>query len=136
MLEWILTQNKVVLDRSATSNSWRSQWLEVLKESAEKGFYPEMPEYGFGDPKSYAIMEDFVKRMRNKGVGSVRHGAECFNFYFPQELDDKFLVICNSLLSNNTLHSSSHSYSNDIKDTILSCGRTTTLFSFSYSSRR
>jgi hypothetical protein len=25
--------------------------------------------------------------------GAVRHGAECFNYYFPQELDDEFLVI-------------------------------------------
>ena len=25
--------------------------------------------------------------------GSVRHGAESFNFYFPQELDDEYLVV-------------------------------------------
>merc|ERR1712151_1494755 len=25
--------------------------------------------------------------------GAVRHGAECFNFGFPQELDDQFLLI-------------------------------------------
>ena len=25
--------------------------------------------------------------------GAVRHGAECFNFYFPQELDPEFLVV-------------------------------------------
>ena len=25
--------------------------------------------------------------------GAVRHGAECFNYYFPQEMDDEFLVI-------------------------------------------
>ena len=25
--------------------------------------------------------------------GAVRHGAECFNFYFPQDLDDEFLVV-------------------------------------------
>ena len=26
-------------------------------------------------------------------TGAVRHGAECFNFYFPQELDKEFLVV-------------------------------------------
>ena len=25
--------------------------------------------------------------------GAVRHGAECFNFWFPQELDEGFLVV-------------------------------------------
>ena len=25
--------------------------------------------------------------------GAVRHGAECFNFYFPQELDEEFLCV-------------------------------------------
>ena len=26
-----------------------------------------------------------------------RHGPECFNYSFPQELDDKFLVISDTL---------------------------------------
>jgi hypothetical protein len=30
-------------------------------------------------------------------TGAVRHGAECFNFYFPQELDDEFLVVSGTL---------------------------------------
>jgi len=25
--------------------------------------------------------------------GAVRHGAECFNYYFPQELDEDYLVV-------------------------------------------
>jgi hypothetical protein len=29
--------------------------------------------------------------------GAVRHGAESFNYYFPQELDDEFLVISNDI---------------------------------------
>ncbi|CAE7798201.1 PKAR, partial [Symbiodinium sp. KB8] len=28
-----------------------------------------------------------------KFSGAVRHGAECFNFYFPQELDSEYLII-------------------------------------------
>jgi hypothetical protein len=50
-----------------------------------------MPKYGFGDPKSYLLIEQAVYRLRKDGC--VRHGAECFNYYFPQELDDVFLVI-------------------------------------------
>jgi len=26
-------------------------------------------------------------------TGAVRHGAECFNFCFPQELDDQYLIV-------------------------------------------
>jgi hypothetical protein len=29
--------------------------------------------------------------------GAVRHGAECFNYYFPQDLDEEFLVISQDL---------------------------------------
>merc|ERR1712216_491897 len=29
-----------------------------------------------------------------RNTGAVRHGAECFNYYFPQELDDKFAIMC------------------------------------------
>jgi hypothetical protein len=33
----------------------------------------------------------------NTRNGAVRHGAECFNYYFPQDLDDEFLVISEDL---------------------------------------
>jgi hypothetical protein len=36
-------------------------------------------------------MENAVKRLTSDGA--VRHGSECFNYYFPQELDEEFLVI-------------------------------------------
>ena len=29
--------------------------------------------------------------------GAVRHGAECFNYYFPQELDSEFLIVWSGL---------------------------------------
>ena len=48
------------------------------------------PRYGFGDPTSYSLIEGVVAT--TAGCGAVRHGAECFNFYFPQELDDAFLI--------------------------------------------
>ena len=36
------------------------------------------------------FFEAAVKALRSSGA--VRHGAECFNFHFPQELDTEFLV--------------------------------------------
>merc|ERR1712039_133369 len=47
--------------------------------------------YGFGDPTSYRLTGDVVNE--TAPCGAVRHGAECCNFYFPQELDDEFLII-------------------------------------------
>eukprot|EP00913_Durusdinium_trenchii_P020120 g18908.t1 len=67
------------------------QEQEILKRESDKGFHPEMPRFGFGDPTSYEIVGEFVTAMGL--LGAVRHGAECFNFYFPQDLDDEFLVI-------------------------------------------
>mmetsp|Transcript_10670 Transcript_10670/g.16339 ORF Transcript_10670/g.16339 Transcript_10670/m.16339 type:complete len:1161 (+) Transcript_10670:266-3748(+) len=71
------------------SSSWTDRWLDMLKkENAPK---PAMPPYGYGDPKSTALIKLAVERLNRDG--SVRHGAECFNYIFPQELDDIFLVI-------------------------------------------
>jgi len=92
MMSWLLTQIELILESPCPSTSWTSRWLQVLKENAvAKGFFSEMPKFGLGDPKSYAIMENVVSRLKSNGA--VRHGAECFNYCFPQELDDRFLVI-------------------------------------------
>ena len=69
--------------------------VEVLKQEASNGFVPEVPEYGFGDPKSYGIMEKAAKKLID--TGAVRHGSECFNYYFPQEIDDYFLLVSDTL---------------------------------------
>eukprot|EP00913_Durusdinium_trenchii_P024466 g22968.t1 len=61
------------------------RWLEVLKEAHDEGFHPDIPEYGFGDETSYKLIEGIVEATSESGA--VRHGAECFNFYFPQEMD-------------------------------------------------
>jgi len=50
-----------------------------------------MPKFGYADLRSYKIMEGAVRRLETSGA--VRHGPECFNYGFPQELDDEFLVI-------------------------------------------
>lgn len=90
MQKWMLKHTEAILD-NPTSHSWSSRWLDVLKTESIAGFHPEVPKYGFGDPTSYGIMEKLVHNMRE--TGGVRHGAECFNFYFPQELDDEYLII-------------------------------------------
>lgn len=94
-VDWCLTQIEKILDGPVTSDGWTKRWLEVLKMSAKEGFYPKIPKYGFGDPRSSFIMECAIDRL--KGNGAVRHGAECFNYYFPQELDDHFLIISDTL---------------------------------------
>jgi hypothetical protein len=65
--------------------------LDILTRETEQGFYPQVPAYGFGDPTSIRIIENAIDATIS--CGAVRHGAECFNFWFPQELDNEFLVI-------------------------------------------
>lgn len=74
--------------KEGKTKNWTASWLNVMKYNKSP---ITMPKYGFGDPKSYAIMKHAVQRLEE--FGAVRHGAECFNFYFPQELDDEFLVV-------------------------------------------
>lgn len=88
LVKWSCDKIDAVLDAFNRPESWTERWLKVLKEDPVK---PHMPPYGFGDPKSYSLMELAVARLNKDGC--VRHGAECFNYYFPQELDDHFLVI-------------------------------------------
>jgi len=90
LIKWCLSGIKEILEAKGTS-SWTKGWLEILKREAGKGFHPELPKYGFGDPSSYQIVSDLVDS--TGFCGAVRHGAECFNWYFPQELDPEFLVI-------------------------------------------
>lgn len=40
-------------------------------------------------------MECAVSHLKTNGA--VRHGAECFNYYFPQDLDDDFLIVSDKL---------------------------------------
>ena len=92
LLHWCVSNIEWILSNHAGPESWTSRWLEVLKDAARNGFYPSMPRCGFGDPTSYSMIEASVHRSA-KTCGAVRHGPECFNYYFPQELDEKFLII-------------------------------------------
>eukprot|EP00550_Attheya_septentrionalis_P000144 CAMPEP_0198287866 /NCGR_PEP_ID=MMETSP1449-20131203/6552_1 /TAXON_ID=420275 /ORGANISM="Attheya septentrionalis, Strain CCMP2084" /LENGTH=792 /DNA_ID=CAMNT_0043985917 /DNA_START=125 /DNA_END=2503 /DNA_ORIENTATION=+ len=96
LVKWLVSRIDEILETADGTEPWTKKWLTILlKESkSNKGFHPKIPRFGFGDPKSYSIMETAVERLQKNGA--VRHGAECFNYYFPQELDEQFLVIAES----------------------------------------
>jgi hypothetical protein len=92
---WMLTQIEHAL-REPRAGGWMSCWLDALKAAYLRGDEvlqsgaAEVPPFGFGDPTSTELIEALVKALRL--TGAVRHGAECFNFLFPQDLDDDYLV--------------------------------------------
>jgi len=87
---WSLENTKDILQKKG-SMSWTSSWLEVIKEAERSGFHPDLPPYGYGDETSYNLISEVVDAVQE--TGAVRHGAECFNFFFPQELDTEYLVV-------------------------------------------
>jgi len=98
LVKWTVKNITEVLDERAESNStegWMHTWMKVQKKSILKGYYPSQPKYGYGDPKSYEITSVAVPRLQS--TGCVRHGPECFNWYFPQEIDEEFLVVSDTL---------------------------------------
>ncbi len=51
-----------------------ARWLELLKsETSSHTKHPEVPQFGFGDPTSYRIIQQAVTAL--KLTGAVRHGA-------------------------------------------------------------
>jgi hypothetical protein len=92
LMKWMNDRVGDILAKNKPDVSWTSRWFDVLT-AADDSAMPEMPRFGFGDPKSYKIMEGAVARFVHNKNGAVRHGAECFNYKFPQDIDDKLLVI-------------------------------------------
>ena len=93
LLDWCISQIEWILDNQTDHpDSWTVKWLTILKHAAMNGFVPKMPPFGFGDPASYGIIEAAVNKSK-KTNGAVRHGPECFNFFFPQDLDSELLII-------------------------------------------
>jgi len=77
--------------------NWTQRWLEVKKKHAmcKETSSHEMPRFGYADPRSYKIMTGAVRRLKSNGA--VRHGPECFNYEFPQDMDDQYLVVSDEL---------------------------------------
>ena len=101
MLKWCVDEIEGVLDNNAKDKEgkgacWTRQWLDVKKKYAfDPRFQIPMPKMGYADPRSSVMMEGAVYSLSENGA--VRHGPECFNYSFPQPLDDKFLVISDTL---------------------------------------
>lgn len=96
LIKWNLDEIEKILEKPLTSEGWASRWLRALKDVKAHAHKVAMPTYGYGDSVSYKMMQHAVHRL-NK-TGAVRHGAECFNYYFPQDLDDEFLIISDIFL--------------------------------------
>jgi hypothetical protein len=90
LAKWSLERTLEILEWPEAS-SWTSRWLDVIRTAHEEGFHPEIPKFGFGDATSYRLTEGVCQATIESGA--VRHGSECFNFFFPQELDEEFLII-------------------------------------------
>merc|ERR1719491_2509474 len=90
MALWTLKHTEDIL-KTPGSATWNSRWLAVINTTQQEGFYPDIPQYGYGDPTSYEQVKEIVEA--TKKSGAVRHGAECFNYYFPQELDTEYLIV-------------------------------------------
>jgi len=87
LLVWAIDKTEKILSEPG-EGSWTSRWLQVLTESA---MHVKLPKYGFGDPVSYQLISEVIDATIE--TGAIRHGAECFNYVFPQELDDAYLVV-------------------------------------------
>ena len=91
LLQWTVEQIGCVL-AEPRAQGWNKRWLGVLRGSdpiARKGIV--VPTYGFGDPQTYEILAKVIHKV--EASGAVRHGAEAFNFHFPQALDEEYLVV-------------------------------------------
>jgi len=100
ILKWCVDEIEGVLDNTKDNEGegacWTRQWLDVKKKYAfDPRFQTPMPKMGYADPRSSALMKGAVYSLRENGA--VRHGPECFNYSFPQPLDDKYLVISDTL---------------------------------------
>eukprot|EP00812_Abedinium_dasypus_P009742 NODE_340_length_1652_cov_531.443331.p1 GENE.NODE_340_length_1652_cov_531.443331~~NODE_340_length_1652_cov_531.443331.p1 ORF type:complete len:461 (+),score=149.87 NODE_340_length_1652_cov_531.443331:3-1385(+) len=90
LAEWSLDCTREIL-RDTQDISWNRRWLTVLRLAKPQGEVAKMPKYGWGDATSHRMIGEIVEA--TKESGAIRHGAECFNFLFPQELDDTYLII-------------------------------------------
>jgi len=95
LMKFMIESIDKILARQDGETSWASRWFNVLKEPDNRRNI-KMPQFGYGDPKSYKIMEGAATRFAHNKNGAVRHGAESFNYMHPQDLDDKLLVIADA----------------------------------------
>ena len=78
---------KQILEGRASGDSWAARWMYAARDYKAK--QPPIPRFGFGDDKSYRLMEGAVRQM-SRTDGAVRHGAECFNVSMTHTLVSYF----------------------------------------------
>jgi len=93
LVQWELDQADHILDKAPTeTTNWTSHWIRVTTAAEENGYHPKYPsKFGFGEAVSTQLISNVVDA--TKSCGAVRHGPECFNFWFPQEMDKDFLIV-------------------------------------------
>jgi hypothetical protein len=93
LVHWELDQcEHVCKEAEHESTGWNGHWLNVIGEAEAQGFHPSYPSaFGFGEATSTRFISDVVDA--TSLCGAVRHGAECFNLWFPQELDKEYLIV-------------------------------------------
>mmetsp|Transcript_10652 Transcript_10652/g.24232 ORF Transcript_10652/g.24232 Transcript_10652/m.24232 type:complete len:1128 (-) Transcript_10652:48-3431(-) len=89
IVRWSVEESAKILEAPQHS-TWTSCWIDRMRSDTARAEV-EIPPYGFGDPTSYGLIDGAIKSTID--CGAVRHGAECFNFLFPQELDECYLVV-------------------------------------------
>jgi CRP-like cAMP-binding protein len=94
LAKWALDHTEEIL-KTPSEKSWTARWLEVLHDLADSGEHHVFPDFGYGDGTSVELVKIICSAVVNSGA--IRHGAECFNFHFPQELDDEFLIVWDKL---------------------------------------
>jgi hypothetical protein len=87
---WSLERTQEIL-ANPDDNSWTGRWLDILHDLAEQGEHHDFPPYGYGDATTVFIVKESTRALSESG--GIRHGAECFNYHFPQELDDEFMIV-------------------------------------------
>ena len=98
LVKWELSNIEAMLKHAAEEKKrgkpatpWMNGWLERMRLEKEQGISPPTAgPLGYGDPTSCFIMSEAVAW--TCAIGAVRHGAECFNYHFPQNLDNEYLV--------------------------------------------
>jgi len=96
LMQWCLERCAAIMG-DLHSACWMARWLDLLQRDARSGASPQLPSSGAGDHTTQRIMGEVVEATR--ATGAVRAGADCFNFYLPQDLEKEFLVVWDGFTS-------------------------------------
>jgi len=118
MMKWCLRSTKEILQHG--TSSWTGSWLKIMERADAQGLNLKLPpKFGFGD----ATTRDVISLLAEKtaGSGAIRTGAESFNWYFPQELDERYLVIWEGFIDPNVGFGMDESPKRGLMEWLLGC---------------